>query len=88
MQSGLTRKAAQVLHSTTEIADLRTAEAQEAMLQLHPRRPPNTVLPALPHSAPLSVLEDDADMRRLLTRSDNGTATGPSGWGGLYLTGM
>jgi hypothetical protein len=85
VQSGQTRKAAQVLHSTTQMADLRTAEAQETMLRLHPGQPPNTVLPALPQSAPPSVLEDDADMRRLLTQSDNGTAAGPSGWGGNML---
>ena len=84
VQSGLTRKAAQVLHSTAQMADLRTAEAQEAMLRLHPRQPSTAVLPVIPESAPL-VLEDDADMRRLLTQSDNGTAAGPSGWCGNML---
>ena len=33
---GQSRKAAQVLHSTTQLADLRTPEAQETMLTLHP----------------------------------------------------
>ena len=85
VQCGLTRKAAQVLHSTTQIADLRTAAAQETMLRLHPRQPSDTVLPALPEGAPPSVLEDDAGMRRLLIQSDNGTSAGPSGWGGNML---
>ena len=49
-----------MLQSTTHMADLRTTEAQVAMLKLHPRRPPSAVLPALPPSAP-SVPEDDTD---------------------------
>ena len=67
---GQTRKAAQVLHSTTQLADLRTAEAQETMMALHPRPPLGTVLPALPQIAPHAVLEDDSDMRQLLMQSD------------------
>ena len=31
------------------------------------------------------MLQDDVDMRRLLTQSDNGTAAGPSGWRGNML---
>ena len=85
---GQTRKAAQVMHSTTELADLRTAEAQSAMLLLHPRPPAHVSMPDLPQRAPQAVLEDDAGMRQLLVRSDNGSAAGPSGWGGLYLTGV
>ena len=85
VQCGLTRKAAQVLHSTTQIADLRTAAAQETMLRLHPRPPSNAALPVLPQGAPPSVLEDDVGMRRLLAQSDNGTSAGPSGWGGNML---
>jgi hypothetical protein len=86
VQCGLTRKAAQVLHSTTQIADLRTAAAQETMLRLHPRPPSGTALPTLPEGAPPSILEDDAGMRRLLVQSDNGTSAGPSGWGGNMLS--
>ena len=85
VRCGLTRKAAQVLHSTTQMADLRTAAAQQAMLQLHPRSPADTVVPGLPEQAPPAVLEDDAGMRRLLTQSDNGASAGPSGWGGNML---
>ena len=88
VQCGLTRKAAQVLHSTTHMADLRTAAAQEAMLRLHPRQPPDAALPALPQAAPPSVIEDDAGIRRLLSQSDNGTAAGPSGWGGNMLAAL
>ena len=82
---GQSRKAAQVLHSTTQLADLRTREAQETMLTLHPRPPVDAVLPTLPQIAPHAVLEDDADMQRLIVQSDNGTAAGPSGWGGNML---
>ena len=70
VQCGLTRKAAQVLQSTTQMADLRTAAAQETMLRLHPRPPSSAVLPTLPKDAPPAVLKDDAGMRTLLTRSD------------------
>ena len=83
---GQTRKAAQVLHSTTQLADLHTAEAQETMVSLHPRPPVGTALPTLPQIAPHAVLEDDAGMRRLIVQSDNGTAAGPSGWGGNMLS--
>ena len=82
---GQTRKAAQVLHSTTQLADLRTPEAQETMLGLHPRPSSNAGLPTLPQIAPHAVLEDDTSMRRLIVQSDNGTAAGPSGWGGNML---
>ena len=85
VQCGLTRKAAQVLHSTTQMADMRTVAVQESLQRLHPRPSAGSALPALPQSAPPSVLEDDAGMRRLLTQSDNGTAAGPSGWGGNML---
>ena len=86
VQCGLTRKAAQILHSTTQIADLQTAAAQDTMLRLHPQPPPGTVLPSLPEGAPPSVLEDDAGLRKLLTQSDNGSSAGPSGWGGNMLS--
>lgn len=86
VQSGLTRKAALVLHSTTQIADQRAADAQETMLRLHPQPPSDSVLPALPEGAPPAVLEDDAGMRTLLTQSDNGSSAGPSGWGGNMLS--
>ena len=85
VQCGLTRKAAQVLHSTTQIADLRTRTAQEAMLRLHPQPLEGTVLPTLPEQSPPAVLEDDAGLSKLLTQSDNGTSAGPSGWGGNML---
>ena len=85
MQSGLTRKAAQVLHSTTQMTDLRTEEAQRDMVRLHPQLPAGTVLPPLPDRTPLAVLEDDEDLRKLLNQTDNGTAAGPSGWGGNML---
>lgn len=86
VQCGLTRKAGQVLHSTTQMADMRTAAVQEAMLRLHPQSTSGTSLPDVPQTAPHSVLEDDADTRRLIAQSDNGTAAGPSGWGGNMLS--
>ena len=46
VQCGLTRKAAQVLHSTTQIADLRTKAARETILRLHPP-PQGSAIPAL-----------------------------------------
>ena len=84
-QCGLTRKAAQVLHSTTQIADLRATAVQETMLRLHPQPPSGATLPTVPQAAPSCALEDDTGLRRLITQSDNGTAAGPSGWGGNML---
>ena len=43
-------------------------------------------IPAGNTAAPVQLLEDDDFMRRLLSRSDNGAASGPSGWGGNMLT--
>ena len=85
VRCGFTHKAAQVLHSTTVLADMRAADVQRTMLRLHPHTPPGTALPALPQQASHMVLEDNNDLRRLLTQSDNGTAAGPSGWGGNML---
>ena len=85
VQSGLTRKAAQVLHSTTQMADMRRIKVQKAMARLHLLPSSGNALPTLPQMAPASL---DADLRQLISQSDNGTAAGPSGWGGLYLTGM
>ena len=58
------------------------------MLRLHPRQPLGAALPALPQAAPPSAIEDDAGVRRLLAQSDNGTAAGPSGWGGNMLAAL
>ena len=57
VQCGQARKAAQVLHSTTQIADLRLAAVQDTMERLHPRPPADSVLPTIPQTAPPSVLE-------------------------------
>ena len=75
-----------MLHSTTQIADLRTTAVQETMLRLHPQPASGSALPTLPQAAPSCVLEDDAGLRRLITRSDNGTAAGLSGRGGNMLS--
>jgi len=46
------------------------------------------VIPAVNTAAPVQLLEDDDFMRRLLSRSDNGAASGPSGWGGNLLSSL
>ena len=86
VRHGHLSKAAQTLHSVTNLADLRRPEHQQTMRDLHPPLPQGSVLPGLPHSAPEMILEDDAVMHALLRRSNNGSASGPSGWGGNMLS--
>jgi len=86
VRHGHLSKAAQALYSVTELADLRQAENQQIMRDLHPSLPEGSVLPSLPQHAPEMILEDDAVMHALLRRSNNGAASGPSGWGGNLLS--
>ena len=86
VRHGHLSKAAQALYSITKLADLRRPENQQLMRDLHPPLPQGSVLPGLPHNAPETILEDDAVMHALLRRSNNGSASGPSGWGGNMLS--
>ena len=86
VKQGHLRKAAQVLHSTTTMADMRIPEIQSAVEKLHPPLPEGSVLPILPADSPLIILEDDDAMRMLIRQSNNGSASGPSGWGGNLLS--
>jgi hypothetical protein len=86
VRHGHLSKAAQALYSVTELADLRQAENQQIMRDLHPSLPEGSVLPSLPQHAPEMILEDDAVMHALLRGSNNGAASGPSGWGGNLLS--
>ncbi|MDB5910672.1 MAG: uncharacterized protein JWP34_4786, partial [Massilia sp.] len=88
MRQGHTRKAAQVLHSTATMADLRQSAVQDAIRQLHPALPVDSVLPSLPADSPQMILEDDEVMCSLLRASNNGSASGPSGWGGNLLSSL
>jgi hypothetical protein len=82
VRHGHLRKAAQTLHSTATMADLRQPAAQQEMRRLHPALPASSVLPNLPADAPQMILEDDETLRRIIQRSNNGASSGPSGWGG------
>ena len=42
-------------------------------------------MPALPHDAEVPLIGDDAALRRLVRRCNNGKAGGPSGWNGAML---
>ena len=84
----LLRKAAQVLHSTARVVDLRSDAAQQEMLRVHPLPPADSTIPTMPTSALPIVLEDDEHLRRLIRRADNGTAAGPSGWTGNMLSSL
>ena len=86
VKQGHMRKAAQVLHSTTTMADLSQLDMQAAVQALHPALPAGSVIPALPADSPLVLLEDDDVMRVLLRQSNNGSSSGPSGWGGNMLS--
>jgi hypothetical protein len=86
VKQGHLRKAAQTLHSTATMADLRQPSVQQEMRRLHPALPASSVLPTLPADAPQMILEDDDILRRIIQRSNNGSASGPSGWGGNMLS--
>ena len=59
VKQGHLRKAAQVLYSTTTMADLAASETQSAITELHPPLPEGSVLPTLPVDSPHIILEDD-----------------------------
>jgi hypothetical protein len=82
------RRAAQTLHSTTSMADLAQPAVQETLRLLHPALPAGSLLPDLPVHAPSVILEDGADMRRIIRSSVNGSAAGPSGWTGSLLAAL
>jgi hypothetical protein len=88
VRQGHLQKAARVLHSVDAMADLRLPEVQQAITELHPELPAASLIPALPLDAPQQILEDDDVMVSLLRQSDNGSASGPSGWGGNMLSSL
>jgi len=88
VRKGHLRKAAQVLYSTDTMADLTQPEVQAALRALHPALPADSDVPLLPADSPLVILEDDEVMAQLLRRSDNGSASGPSGWGGNMISSL
>jgi hypothetical protein len=88
VHQGHLQKAARVLHSVDAMADLRLPEVQQAVAALHPALPATSAIPALPSDAPQQILEDDKVIVSLLRKSDNGSASGPSGWGGNMLSSL
>jgi hypothetical protein len=88
VRRGHLQQAARALHSTATMADLRQPHVQQAVAALHPALPDTSVIPPLPADAPQQILEDDKEMVSLLRRSDNGSASGPSGWGGNMLSSL
>ena len=88
VQRGHMQKAAHVLHSTATMADQRQPDVQRALAALHPPLPPPSVIPRMLDDAPQPIVEDDKVLVKLLRRSDNGSASGPSGWGGNMLSSL
>ena len=88
VKRGHMQHAARTLHSTATMADLRSEQVRQAVELLHPALPATSVIPPLPADAPQQILEDDEEMVTLLRRSDNGSASGPSGWGGNMLSSL
>lgn len=88
VRKGHLSKAAQILYSTATMADLRQPEVQAALRALHPNLPEGSSVPLLPGNSPLMILEDDEVMAQLLRQSNNGSASGPSGWGGNMLSSL
>ena len=88
VRKGHLQQAARALHSTATMADLRELQVQQVVAALHPALPNTSVIPPLPADAPQQILEDDEEMAALLRASDNGSASGPSGWGGNMLSSL
>ena len=90
VKQGHLRKAAQVLHSTTTMADLAVHRKRSQQITEHCslRLPEGSVLPTLPVDSPHIILEDDDVMRVLIQQSNNGSASGPSRWGGNLLSAL
>jgi hypothetical protein len=88
VRQGHLQKAARVLHSVDAMADLRLSEVQATVSALRPMLPLTSTIPALPSDSPQQILEDDTAMESLLRKSDNGSASGPSGWGGNLLSSL
>ena len=76
------------LHSTTTMADFTLPSVRQRMVQLHPPLSSDSKLPDLPERSPEVILEDDEQMKRLIRSTNNGTSSGPSGWGGNLLSSL
>ena len=87
-RNGHLGKAAQTLYCTTTLADLREVENQQAMRDLHPALPDGSIIPQLPPGAPAMILEDDSLLFKILRSSNDGAASGPSGWGGNMISSL
>ena len=84
---GHIRKAAHVLNSTTRKADTSDPEVMDLLKALHPPPREGGLFPALPSTAPLIHFDDDdSAIYRILRQSNNGSAAGPSGWGGNMVS--
>jgi len=86
VSNGHMRKAAQVLHSTATMTDLTDPANRAQMAELHPPLPPSSILPGLPHNSREVIIEDCEVVRSIIRSSNNGSASGPSGWGGNMLS--
>ena len=84
---GHIRKAAHVLNSTTRKADTSDPEVMDLLRALHPPPREGGLFPALSSTAPLIHCDDDdSAIYRILRQSNNGSAAGPSGWGGNMVS--
>ena len=84
---GHIRKAAHVLNTTSEKADLRDPDVVHLLDSLHPQLPEGSLFPPLPTDAPLIHLDDDdSEIHRIIRQSNSGASAGPSGWGGNMVS--
>ena len=87
VRSGHVHRAARDLSSTTSFADTTLPATIAALEELHPSLPSSSSTPPLPaSSAPIIIDAADPLLRRVLERSDNGSAPGPSGWTGNMIS--
>jgi hypothetical protein len=75
-----------VLHSTATMVDLTDLANRAKMADLHPPLPSSSTLPCLPSNSREVIIEDCDVVRSTIRSSNNGSASGPSGWGGNMLS--
>lgn len=87
LEMGHLSRAARILKSNSIMANLQDTEIREKLEELHPQSLLSD-LPELPESAPLCNFsaQDTQELDEIMKHSNDGSAPGPSGWGGNMVS--